>query len=81
MKNNILILVFLTLTLFLKINAQTNEIEQIKYSKDSIPILVKFKTDSVDFNHSDAKVIIKKYLKLSRDDDPKPKNIVPTQPF
>lgn len=69
MKNKILILVFITLTLFLNINAQTDEVEKIRYSKDSIPILIKFKTDNGKYNHSDAKRIIKEYLKLSENDD------------
>lgn len=69
MKNKILILVFITLTLFLNINAQTDEVEKIRYSKDSIPILIKFKTDNGKYNHSDAKRIIKEYLKLSENDN------------
>ena len=69
MKKNLLLLMFMTLVFVFRIYAQANETELIEYSKDSIPVLVKFKMDEGKYSHSDAKEVIKKYLKLSKDDE------------
>ncbi len=65
-------ILFLILVVVFKANAQINEISQIEYSKDSIPVFVKFNTKANN-NQSDAIAVIKKYLELSNDDDLKTK--------
>jgi len=49
--------------------AQTDNVDQIVYSDDSLPIIIKFNKDIKPYHQTEAKNLIKKYLKLSVDHD------------
>ena len=68
MKRNLLSLTIIALVTTFTTYAQISEIEQIEYSSDSIPIFVKFKANK-NLNQLQAKEVIRKNLKLTKEDD------------
>lgn len=73
MRKNVVASIVLLLAFELSIIAQSTKTLKMEYSKDSIPILITFNTDSIKKKHSDGISVIKEYLKLSTDDSFKSK--------
>jgi Zn-dependent metalloprotease len=68
MKKNVAFIIVLLFVFVQIINAQSNKILKIEYSKDSIPSLLDFNTSTTKYRHTDGINVIKEYLKLSKDD-------------